>query len=125
MEIVVRSILTVIAIAFAVLSGSPSLADDREITVIPATGYGIKFLGFNPPGDDDWSDNELTEALVDGERIKVPFDTAKEGCKWTMRIDWSEPGYPAVIWLDINVCTIRSITMEYDNKTAKTSITTR
>jgi hypothetical protein len=26
---------------------------------VNGTGYGIKFLGFNNPGDNEWSDNEL------------------------------------------------------------------
>jgi hypothetical protein len=44
----------------AALSTSSSFAEDqRNVTVVNGTGYGIKFLGFNNPSDDDWSDSEL------------------------------------------------------------------
>ena len=41
-------------LALAVASGA--LAEDaRNVNVVNETGYGIKFLGFNNPGDDDWT----------------------------------------------------------------------
>ena len=35
-------------------------ANAQNVTVVNGTGYGIKFLGFNNPGDNDWSDNEVS-----------------------------------------------------------------
>jgi len=44
--------LTVIALGVT----SAFAADDRNVTVVNGTGYAIKFLGFNNPGDNEWSD---------------------------------------------------------------------
>jgi hypothetical protein len=84
----VKTILLALAISIATLSGSSSFAaDQRNVTVVNGTGYGIKFLGFNNPGDNDWSDNELGGTLADGASVYVKFNTEDKGCKWNFRID--------------------------------------
>jgi hypothetical protein len=111
--------------ALAVLSAaSPSFADDeRNVTVINGTGYGIKFLGFNNPGDNDWSDNELPSSSVfpSGNSVYVKFNTEDKGCKWNFKIEWSDPGYPGVIWEDVDLCHTNSLTLKYDRATDKTT----
>lgn len=64
-----------VSIAFGAMA-----ADMRDVKVVNGTGYGIKFLGFNNPGDDDWSDNELGDVLANGASVLVKFNTADEGC---------------------------------------------
>ncbi|MGD0023694.1 MAG: hypothetical protein ABSC37_03555 [Xanthobacteraceae bacterium] len=93
------------------------------MTVVNGTGYGIKFLGFNNPGDDDWSDNELPprSVLPNGNSVYVKFNTADQGCKWNFRIDWADPGYPGVLWRDVDLCSISTLTLKYDRATDTTS----
>ena len=113
--------LIVLATAFA---ASTSFADDqRNITVVNGTGYGIKFLGFNNPGDDDWSDNELPpdSVLPDGNSVYVKFNTADSGCKWNFKIEWADPGYPGVVWHDLDLCRVNAVTLKYDRSTDKTT----
>jgi hypothetical protein len=106
----------------AALSGSSALAADlRNVTVVNGTGYSIKFMGFNNPGDNDWSDNELGGVLADGGNIYVKFNTADKGCKWNFKIDWADPGYPGVLWKDIDLCTVETITLRYDRSNDTTS----
>jgi hypothetical protein len=79
-------------LALTAMSGA--LAEDqRNVNVVNATGYGIKFLGFNNPGDNDWSDNELGSVLRNGQSVYVKFNTADQGCVWNFKIEWSDPGY--------------------------------
>ena len=120
-----KHLFVALVIAIAALSGSPSRADDRDVTVVNGTGYSIKFLGFNTPGDNDWSENELDEDLHDGDSVDVSFDTDDEGCKWNIRVDWADAGYPGVVWKNINLCNISTITLLYDRKTDTTSITAK
>lgn len=116
--------LVAFIIAIATLSPSPSQADDRDVTVVNGTGYSIKFLGFNNPGDNDWSENELDEVLRNGDSVDVEFDTDDQGCKWNIRVDWADPGYPGVVWKNVDLCSISKITLHYDRSTDTTSITT-
>jgi hypothetical protein len=113
--------LAFIFIVAALTTSSTFAADQRDVTVVNGTGYGIKFLGFNNPGDDDWSDNELGGNLADGGSIYVKFNTADKGCKWNFKIEWADPGYPGVLWRDIDLCSIDVITLRYDRATDKTS----
>lgn len=113
--------LAFIFIVAALTTSSTFAADQRDVTVVNGTGYGIKFLGFNNPGDDDWSDNELGGDLADGGSIYVKFNTADKGCKWNFKIEWADPGYPGVLWRDIDLCSIDVITLRYDRATDKTS----
>jgi hypothetical protein len=119
-----RAFFLVLVVAVAALSGSPSFAaDERNVTVVNGTGYGIKFLGFNNPGDNDWSDNELPpgSVLPNGSSVYVKFNTEDKGCKWNVRIDWADEGYPGVLWREIDLCSIDVITLRYDRATDKTS----
>lgn len=85
--------------------------------------YGITFLGFNNPGDNDWSDDELPPngVLPDGNSVFVKFNTEDKGCKWNFKIDWADPGYPGVVWHDINLCSITTVTLKYNRDTDTTS----
>ena len=125
MGAIVKSFLIAFIFAFATLSSSPSQADDRNVTVVNGTGYSIKFLGFNNPGDSDWSENELDENLSNGDSVDVDFDTNDEGCKWNIRVDWADAGYPGVVWKNIDLCSISEITLHYERATDTTSISTK
>jgi hypothetical protein len=117
-----KSLVLGFVFAVATLSASASFAaDQRNVTVVNGTGYGIKFLGFNTPGDNDWSDNELGSALADGANVYVKFDTADKGCKWNFKIEWADAGYPGVLWKDVDLCSIDELTLKYDRSTNTTS----
>jgi len=117
-----RTLFFACAVAAATLSTTFSYAEDeRNVTVVNGTGYGIKFLGFNNPGDDEWSDNELGGVLANGGNIYVKFNTADKGCKWNFRIDWADPGYPGVLWKDVDLCHINTLTLRYDRGSDTTS----
>ena len=105
-----------VSIAFGAMA-----ADMRDVKVVNGTGYGIKFLGFNNPGDDDWSDNELGDVLANGASVLVKFNTADEGCVGNFKIEWADPGYPGVLWKDVDLCRISVLTLGYDRKTDTTS----
>jgi hypothetical protein len=121
-----KSLFIALAVAIATLAAPLSgSADERDVTVVNGTGYSIKFLGFNNPGDTDWSENELDEVLRDGDSVDVEFDTDDDGCKWNIRVDWAEEGYPGVLWKNVDLCNISKITLHYDRKSDTTSITTK
>jgi hypothetical protein len=120
-------ILFAIAVLLATLGTHTLAADQRDVYVINGTGYGIKFLGFNPPGDDDWDDNELggNAVLPDGNGVYVKFNEADDGCTWNIRISWADPGYPDVLWRNVNLCQISEITLKYDRASDQTSFTAK
>jgi hypothetical protein len=121
-----KAILFALAVSAAAFTTSASYAaDERDVTVVNGTGYGIKFLGFNTPGDNDWSENELSAPMADGAKKDVKFSTADKGCKWNFKIEWADPGYPGVVWQNVDLCSINSLTLRYDRATDKTSAEVR
>jgi hypothetical protein len=122
-----KSILLALAMSAAALTMSSSsfAADQRNVTVTNGTGYGIKFLGFNNPGDNDWSENELSAPMADGASQDIKFSTADKGCKWNFKIEWADPGYPGVVWQNVDLCQTNSLTLKYDRATDKTTAEVR
>jgi hypothetical protein len=119
-----RALLLATTVSIAVMGATSSFADDmRNVTVVNGTGYGIKFLGFNNPGDNDWSDNELppNSVLPDGNSVYVKFNTDDKGCKWNFKIDWADAGYPGVMWQEIDLCQVTTVTLKYDRAADKTT----
>jgi hypothetical protein len=115
-----KSMVLGLLLAAATLT-STFAADDRNVTVVNGTGYGIKFLGFNNPGDNDWSDNELGSVLADGANVYVKFNNADKGCVWNFRISWADPGYPDVLWRNVDLCSVNTLTLKYDRGSDTTS----
>ena len=113
------AVLAAFALGFA---PGVSAADSRNVTVVNATGYQIKFLGFNPPGDNQWNDNELGGTLNDGEKVYVKFNGADKGCDWNIRVDWANYD-SAVLWRGVDLCTVDVLTLKYDKDTKVTSFT--
>ena len=116
-------LLAFTALAATLAVSTSFAADERNVTVINGTGYGIKFLGFNNPGDNDWSDNELPPSSVfpSGNSVYVKFNTEDHGCNWNFKIEWADPGYPGVIWHDVDLCHTDSLTLKYDRATDTTT----
>jgi hypothetical protein len=108
-----RGLIVGSMMALAMVSGA--LADDqRNVNVVNETGYSIKFLGFNNPGDNDWSDNELGSVLGNGQSVFVKFNTSDEGCVWNFKIEWADPGYPGVLWRDVDLCKVNVLKLHYN-----------
>ena len=120
-----KALVLSFVLALATLTGSSSsfAADERNVNVVNGTGYDIKFLGFNNPGDNEWSDNELGDVMEDGSKIYVKFNEADKGCVWNIRISWAEEGYPDVLWRNINLCNINTLTLKYNRSSDQTSFT--
>ena len=59
--------------------------------------------------------------LPNGNSVYVKFNTADDGCKWNFKIEWAAPGYPGVVWHDIDLCHVSTVTLKYDRATDKTT----
>ncbi len=116
-----RTILLSAAVLIALSISADAV--DRDVTFINATGRDIEFLGFNPPGDEVWNDNEISRVLANDETAFVKFNQADRGCVWNIKIDWADDN--SSVRLDgVDLCTISDITLHYDAATGQASYTT-
>src|SRR3990172_3792511 len=111
-----KSVLMGIMAAAVLVFSSVSFAYERDFAVVNATGYPIKFLGVNPPGDEVWNENELNGILVDGDKLNVKFTGANKGCTWNIRVTWADDNTSS-FFRGLNLCTINSVTLKYERKT--------
>ena len=109
--------------AFAILVGltmAARAADERNFTIVNATGYELNFIGVNPPGDNDFGDNELSSGLADGASVYVKFNGADKGCFWNIKVKWT--GYDEQVFFEgLDLCSITAATLKYDRETKKTT----
>lgn len=114
MKKVLVGIVGMIAVVMMLcVSVSSCLADDRDFIVVNATGYPIKFIGINPPGDEIWNENELDSVLPDGASFKVEFTGIERGCVWNIKVTWADDGTSAY-FRDVNLCKLNKITLKYN-----------
>ena len=114
-----------LAAAFLLVATPSSGADRRNVTIYNDTGYGIKFIGVNQPGDEDYDENEISTVLKHGQSVFVKFNEADQGCRWNIKIDWAMEGYNSPLLRNVNLCKVTDIRLLYDKKTGVTSYQTR
>ena len=114
-----RRFLLTVAIA-ATVSLPAFAADERNFTIVNGTGYEISFIGVNPPGDNDFGENELGSGLADGGSVFVKFNGADKGCFWNIKVKWT--GYAEQVFFEgLDLCTITKATLQYDRESKKTT----
>ena len=98
------------------LSPVPSSAENREVRIFNETGYGINFIGVNAPGDEDWSKNRVTSVLRNGTSAQVSL--VEDGnCRRDIRVAWARKKFAPKVLKDADLCSIRVLTLHYNQKT--------
>ena len=114
-----RKLLTGLALA-AAFALPAAAADQRDVTIVNETGYEISFIGVNPPGDNDFDENEISSGLGNGQSVYIKFNNADKGCSWNIKVKWT--GYSEqVFFQDVDLCKIDSARLRYDRATKETS----
>ena len=114
-----RKFLLSAAIA-ATMSLPAYAADERNFTIVNGTGYEISFIGVNPPGDNDFGENELGSGLANGGSVYVKFNGADKGCFWNIKVKWT--GYAEQVFFEgLDLCSITSATLKYDRESKETT----
>ena len=108
-------------VAALVLFSASVFADDRDFTVVNGTGYDIKGLFINPPGDNVFNENELKGVLGDGNKFDVKFTGADKGCTWNMKVTWTDDS--SSIFRGLDLCKISTVTLKYNKATDTASYT--
>lgn len=115
--------LVILLTLMLVLISLSAYADRRDFVIVNDTGYPIKFIGINPPGDEMWNENELNAILANKDGFKVEFDSGlHKGCVWNIKVTWADDNTSAY-FRNVDLCTISLITLKYDRKTDTASYT--
>jgi hypothetical protein len=98
-----------------VFCAAPSFADDRDFELTNATGYSIREIYIDEASSKNWSENELDSVLKDGESMQFKFGKSDRGCKWDMKVVWTDD--TSSVWSNLDLCTIEFIKLKYNRKT--------
>ena len=121
MNILKIALLTVVMI----VSSNAAMADKRNFSLTNGTGYDIHSVFVDSSNSNSWSGDIMgRDVFRDGETIDINFEGADKGCKWDLKVEWTDNS-PSTEWHDFNLCQITSITLKYDRKTDTTTAVTR
>ena len=108
----VARILTVLMM----LSPVPSSAESRQVRIVNETGYGIEFIGVNAPGDEDWRKNRIISVIRNGTSAQVSL--LEDGkCRRDIRIAWDRKKFAPKVLKDVDLCSLRILTLHYNQET--------
>ena len=110
------------ALIALVLLSTQSMADDRNFVLVNETGYTLIFVGVNPPGDNNFNENELSGPLRHGGRLPVTFTGADRGCVWNIKVTWDDNS--SSFFRGLNLCTINTVYLRYNRSTDTASYVT-
>ena len=96
-------------LAVALLSyAAPALAGASNFTLVNATGSALADLSIRRAGTEDW--NPLGTAPAAGARGAVSF--SDPDCAFDIRA--TVPGAGPVTWAGVNLCAVKSVTLQRD-----------
>jgi hypothetical protein len=87
---------------------SPALAGASRFTLVNGTGAALAQLSIRRSGTQDWK--ALGPAPSAGARIDMKF--SDPDCAFDIRA--SVPGTGPVTWADVNLCDVKSVTLNRD-----------
>lgn len=117
-----KLLLGVFAVLALALSGPSFAADERDFAIVNGTGYPIKFIGVNPPGDNVYNENELSSVLADKAKVNVKFSGADKGCTWNIKVTWADDNTSS-FFNGLDLCKITTVTLKYNKSTDTASYT--
>ncbi|WP_341990963.1 hypothetical protein [Azorhizobium sp. AG788] len=120
-----KSLFIACGLTLALVGGlaNPSLAAEakQDFTLVNKTGYEIEEVFVSPGKSGDWEEDVLGKGtLDDGESVNIRFKRASKTCIWDLKVVYSVDSSNA-IWYDIDLCSVRKITIRYDKKRDKTT----
>lgn len=116
-----RLILGALLLVGAMMTGAAAQDARQDFILVNKTGYDIKEVYVSPGKADDWEEDVLGhDELEEGEQTTIRFKRSTKTCKWDLKVVYSDDN-SAVVWYDIDLCSVSKVTIRYNRKSDKTS----
>lgn len=100
--------------------GTSVFASELDFTLVNQTGYHIRAIYIDPNSSSVWTDDIMgTDILADGEAVQINFSPEIDSCIWDLKVDWMED-YQAAVWVQLDLCDISEVTLEYNMEANET-----
>ncbi len=110
-------VLAALAVS-ATLLASPGAraANDADFTLKNKTGYQIDEVYVSPASSKSWGRDIMgTDALADGERVKITFPHGNGACMFDIKVKYHDDNSTAE-WDNINLCQTDVVSIFWDAK---------
>lgn len=102
---------------------SPAFAGDQDFTLINRTGYQIDEVYVSRVSGKNWGKDVMgSDALADGERVKITFNAPPDACRWDMMVKYNDND--TAEWSNLNLCNLERVTLFWDRKNQTTHAVT-
>lgn len=114
----------VVAGGLAVASaGAASAQAQQDFTLVNATGYPIRSVYVSPSNVNSWQEDVMgVDVLGEGEEVAISFSRDESDCSWDLKVTFHDDDSDAV-WHGIDLCSVSTITLEYDRDSDTTTAT--
>lgn len=110
-------------LAFAFADAAPAQQAKQDFALVNRTGYALSHVYVAPTKSDDWGDDIMGEDIVqNGETVPITFSRKESICRWDLKVQYDDDNSYAY-WRNIDLCSVRRITLRYDRKSDSTSAT--
>jgi hypothetical protein len=100
-----------LALIALLASSSPAFAGASDFTLVNGTGGGISELSIRRAGTNDWKPLGTAPAPAAGARGQVAFKDPD--CAFDIKA--TVPGKGPVTWAGVNLCDVKSVTLQRDD----------
>lgn len=112
------------ALLFTALAGSlfagSALAGDADFTLVNRTGYDIREVYISPSHKNAWGKDRMGDNLLENGKRRLFKFSDKSSCKQDMKVVFDDDG-SSVVWEEIDLCELDTITIKYNRKTGQVS----
>lgn len=110
-------------LALMSLAATAAFAGKQDFVLVNRTGYDISHVYVSPTKSDDWEEDVLgRDVLEDGDSWEIAFERGERTCKWDLKVVYADDDSSAY-WRNIDLCSVRKITIRYNRKSDTTSAT--
>jgi hypothetical protein len=94
-------------------------ASDADFRLKNKTGYQIDEVYVSKHSSDDWGKDIMgSDALADGESVKITFPHTSSACKFDIRVVYHDKDKAE--WSNVDLCEYETITLFWDQKNQTT-----
>lgn len=105
-----------------VLAAGWAQAGDQDFRLVNKTGVEIYALYVSPSHQNSWGVDILgEETLPDGQTAAITFDPSEEAELWDVKVEDSDGN--AIVWTQLNLMTISTLTLHYNAETEEATAT--
>ena len=112
------------ALLFTALAGSlfagSALAGDADFTLVNRTGYDIREVYVSPSHKNAWGKDRMGDNLLENGKRRLFKFSDKSSCKQDMKVVFDDDA-SEVVWEEIDLCELDTITIKYNRKTGQVS----